>query len=89
MALGAAHDNVRRMVLGESLRPVIIGGLLGLPGAVLLGRAVHSQLYGVSPLDPITYVTAAATLVAVTLIAAYVPARRASRLEPMAALRES
>jgi len=89
MALGAAHYNVRRMVLGESLRPVIIGGLLGLPGAVLLGRAVHSQLYGVSPLDPITYVTAAAALVAVTLIAAYVPARRASRLEPMAALRES
>jgi len=43
----------------------------------------------VSPLDPITYVTAAAALVAVTLIAAYVPARRASRLEPMAALRES
>lgn len=89
MALGAARHDVRGMVLGESLRPVLIGALIGLPGAVLLARAVRSQLYGVTPNDPVTYISAAAALVAVTVIAAYVPARRASRLEPMAALRES
>ena len=75
-------------VLGESLRPVLVGALIGLPGAVLLARTVRSQLYGMSPIDPITYVSASAALVVVTLIAAYVPARRASRLEPMSALRE-
>ena len=88
MALGAAHGRVRRMVLGESLRLVLVGGVVGLPAAVLLARGVRSQLYGVSPLDPLTYVAAAAALAVVTTIAAYVPARRASRLQPMTALRE-
>jgi len=89
MALGAARHTVRRMVLGESLRPVLVGGFIGLPAAVLFARAVQSQLYGVSPIDPITYATAAAAVAGVTVIAAYVPARRASQLEPMSALRES
>jgi ABC-type antimicrobial peptide transport system permease subunit len=88
MALGAEQRRVRGMVLGESLRLVLLGSAVGLPLAVMLARAVRSQLYGVSSLDPMTYVAAAVVLIVVTTMAAYVPARRASRFEPMTALRE-
>ena len=77
------------MVLSESLRLVVLGSLVGVPAAVALARAVRSQLYGVSPLDPLTYVAATAMLLLVTAVAASVPARRAARLEPMSALREA
>jgi ABC-type antimicrobial peptide transport system permease subunit len=77
------------MVLGESLRLVGLGSLLGIPAAAGLARAIRSQLYGVSAVDPLTYLAAIAALLLVTTVAAYVPARRAAHLEPMSALREA
>ena len=87
MALGAARADVMRMVLRESLLPVAAGIAVGIAGALALARLVAGMLYGVAARDPLTLAVAAATLLAVSLAAAALPARRASRVEPMAALR--
>ena len=66
---------------------VVVGGVVGLPFAFLAARAVAGLLYGTAPSDPTAYAVAAGVLVAVCALAAYIPALRASRLDPMAALR--
>lgn len=87
MALGAAGRDVRRMLMRQGLA-VALGGLAaGLVGALLLARTVESQLYAVDPFDPATHVTTSLTLVAVVLLATWVPAWRASRIDPNVALR--
>ena len=87
MALGAGASRVRRMVLGQVGRVVIVGGILGLVGAYYLGRAAQSLLFEVQGQDPFVLVGVAILLAGVALCAAYVPARRASRVDPMVALR--
>jgi predicted permease len=87
MALGAARWDVNRLVLKEGV-PLIVAGLaLGLVGAFGLTRLMASLLFGVSPIDPVTFASVALTLAAVALLASYLPARRASGLDPTEALR--
>ncbi len=87
VALGAEPGSVSRLVVGEGLKLTAIGLALGLVGAAFATRALTSILYGVNPLDPATFAAIAALLVATTLIAAYLPARRALRIDPTEALR--
>ena len=87
MALGAVRGNVARMVLGQGMKLAAAGVLLGLAGAFGLTRLLSSLLFGVEPSDPVTYATVAALLVTISLVAIYVPARRATKVDPMVALR--
>jgi len=88
MALGAERSRVLRMVLGEVAILIALGVAIGLGAAFGTTRFVATFLYGMKPNDPWTMIAAAAALAAVALIAGFLPARRASRLDPMAALRE-
>jgi predicted permease len=88
MALGAQRSDVRHLVMVEGTAIMTTGVLLGLGGALASTRLVESFLYDVRPSDPITFAGAALMLVAVTLLANYLPARRASRTDPMLAIRQ-
>jgi putative ABC transport system permease protein len=88
MALGAARGDVVRLVIGEALLLALAGVGAGLAGAFVCNSAIASQLYDVSAVDPLTFVCASALLPVVALVAAWLPARRAVRVDPMAALRE-
>jgi ABC-type antimicrobial peptide transport system permease subunit len=88
LALGAAARNVFRMVVRDGLVLVAIGVALGVIGAIAVGRAFVGFLYGVSPADAATYVMVTAILCIVALLACVIPARRAMRMDPMAALRD-
>ena len=87
MALGARPTDVLRQVLGEGLRITVVGTLLGLIGAFALSRLVASLLFGVSATNGLTYGASAAAIVIVTLMATFIPARRATRVDPTSALR--
>jgi putative ABC transport system permease protein len=87
MALGATTRSVFRLVLGQALRLVAIGVVVGLIAAGLLTRVLESLLYDTEPLDPWTFVVTATVLVAVATIACYLPARRGTRIAPVEALR--
>jgi macrolide transport system ATP-binding/permease protein len=87
MALGARPIDVFRMVLDKGIRMVGVGLVLGIAGALALTRALGSLLYGVGSADPATYIVTAVVLVAVATLACYVPARRATRVDPATALR--
>jgi ABC-type antimicrobial peptide transport system permease subunit len=87
MALGAARTSVLWMVLREVAIMAVAGIVLGLPVAIGLSRFVQSQLYGLSPTDPFTLGLAAVILSSVAMFAGYVPARRATKVDPMLALR--
>jgi predicted permease len=87
MALGATALEIRRRLLGEALRVAAIGLAAGAPLALVAGRLVEVFLYGVAPADPVTLGGSAALMLAVASLAAYLPARRASRIDPMEALR--
>lgn len=87
MALGAPREAIFRLFLTRGLRLALAGVVIGCGAAMALGRLVGSMLYGVSPRDPLTFTVAAVLLVAVAFAATYFPARRATRIEPMEALR--
>jgi predicted permease len=87
MALGARGGNIAWMVLRETLYLVLAGLVIGVPAALLGARLISSQLFGVSPMDPLMLTGAAAVLTIVALLAGYLPARRASRVNPLKALR--
>ncbi len=87
MALGARSDEVCRMVMGEALRPVFAGLLLGVAAALALGRALNSLLFGISARDPLTILSVVAVLSGVAALACYLPSRRAARHDPLTALR--
>jgi predicted permease len=88
MALGAARRRVVRMVLRDSLAPVVLGAAVGIVAAVAATRLMSAMLYGVSPTDPITFVLVTVVLLGVALLASAVPAMRAARVDPIVALRE-
>jgi ABC-type antimicrobial peptide transport system permease subunit len=87
MALGATPDRLRRDVLGRALAVAGAGTAVGLATALATAKLIASLLYNVSPTDPLTLMGACMTLLAVALVAAYIPARRATRFEPARALR--
>jgi putative ABC transport system permease protein len=87
MALGAQAGSVLRLMLRQGLKLASAGVVLGLAGALLLTRLMSSMLFGVSATDPLTLATISLVLVGVTLLASYVPARRAARVDPLIALR--
>ena len=87
IALGADRVAVQWLIVREALQLVLLGGAIGLPLAFLAARAVGGLLYATAPSDPVAYGTAVGVLVVVCAFAAYMPARRASRLDPMIALR--
>jgi putative ABC transport system permease protein len=87
MALGAQRAAVVRAVVGDALRMVVLGLVLGLAAAVALTRVLGSFLFGVSPTDPATFAGVSAALVLVALVASYAPARRAADVDPASALR--
>ncbi len=87
VALGAPPGAVSRLVLGQGLRLTAVGLVIGLVGAAFATRALTTMLIGVNPLDPLTFVAITVLLLATTLLAAYVPTRRALRVDPTEALR--
>jgi putative ABC transport system permease protein len=88
MALGAQRRDILRMALGEGMRIVVIGLASGLVGAATMTRVFRSMLFGVGPADPMTFLCVAAILAGVALFACYIPAQRATRVDPLTALRE-
>jgi putative ABC transport system permease protein len=89
VALGATSADVARLVLSLALRPVLLGLALGLPAAALAARLLEAQLFGVRAGDPLTFTATAALLASASVLAALAPARRALRVDPAVALRES
>ena len=87
LALGAAGRDVVRVILVDGVRLVAVGVALGLGGAAILGRLLRQFLFDVSAVDPLTFVLIPALLMVVAIAACYVPARRASRIAPLDALR--
>ncbi|MGC1416475.1 MAG: FtsX-like permease family protein, partial [Candidatus Acidiferrum sp.] len=87
VALGSTRAKILKMVLWEGLQLVIIGLVLGIIGAILLQKAIASEIYGVRPLDPLVLGSVMAVLAIVALAACAVPARRAMRVDPIIALR--
>jgi putative ABC transport system permease protein len=87
MAMGAARRDVLRLIFVQHLRPAVAGLIVGVVGAVLLSRLLRSLLFGVSATDPSTFVVVAGVLLAVAAVACWVPARRATRVDPLVALR--
>jgi predicted permease len=87
MALGARQGEVLRMVLGRGIGLAALGAGMGLVAAFAVAQFMSSRLYGVKPFDPLTYAGSAAVVVAVALLASYLPAWRATKVDPLAALR--
>jgi len=87
LAMGASTDNIMTMVLREGMTLAAAGVTIGLAAALALRQGISSLLYGVSPADPLTIVGTTALLLAVALVACYMPARRATAIDPLTALR--
>jgi predicted permease len=87
MALGAARADVLQLVMRESMILVLAGVLLGLAGAIAAGRPIANLLFGLAPADPMTIAAAIVVMLLLSSVAAYLPARRASRVDPIVALR--
>jgi putative ABC transport system permease protein len=87
MALGATKRDVVRMILADNMRPVLVGLLFGFIGASVAAYLLRAILFGVSALDPVSFLGVSAFFLAVAMLAAYVPARGATRVDPMVALR--
>ena len=88
MALGASRSRVLKLVLSQNARLVAMGASIGVAGGVAFGRAMRSILYRVGPNDPVTLLTMLGVLTAVSFLATYVPARRASHIDPLVALHQ-
>jgi ABC-type antimicrobial peptide transport system permease subunit len=87
MALGAQKRNVLSLVIGQGMKLVLMGILVGVSSAWALNRVMAGLLYGVKPADPLTFSGVSLLLVGVALLACWLPARRAARVDPMEALR--
>jgi ABC-type antimicrobial peptide transport system permease subunit len=87
MALGAQRKDVLTLVLGEGMKLVLVGAAIGIAAALGLSRLMAGMLYGVSATDPLTFAAVPIVLLGVAMLACYIPARRAMRVDPMTALR--
>jgi putative ABC transport system permease protein len=88
IAIGAARRDVMTLVLGGGMKLALAGVAIGLTGALLLSRLIESMLFGVSRLDPVSYGVTAALLLGIAVLACYVPARRATNVDPLVAIRQ-
>jgi putative ABC transport system permease protein len=87
VALGAERSDVLKLVVGQGFKLALMGVGIGILGALALTRFLSSLLYGVKPADPLTFIAASLILAAVAILASYIPARRATKVDPMVALR--
>ena len=87
MALGAKRNDVLRLVLGEGFKLTIIGVVLGLVGAFAATKVLRNLLFEVKPTDPFTFIAVSLSLLVVALLACYIPARRATKVDPLEAIR--
>src|SRR5262249_30657112 len=87
MALGADGTTILRLVLGQGLKTALIGTVLGIAASFATTRAIASLLFGMTAMDPVTFISVTLLLIVVALLASYFPARRASKVDPMVALR--
>jgi predicted permease len=87
MALGARPSRVVRLIVSQGMRSVLVGLVIGLAGAISLSRVIAGMVYGISPRDPRALTVVSVVLCVVALVASYVPARRATRIDPLTALR--
>jgi putative ABC transport system permease protein len=87
LALGARAGDVRRLVVGHGFKLAFAGILVGLAGALALTRLLSTLLYGVEPTDPLTFISVSVLLTATAGLACYLPARRATKVDPIIALR--
>jgi len=87
MALGAERSDVFKLVIKKGLLLIVVGLVIGVAGALALTRVLRSLLYGVTVTDPVTFVGVSLLLMVVGLVACYIPARRATKIDPMSALR--
>jgi putative ABC transport system permease protein len=88
MALGAGKSDVLKMVISQGIKLALVGVAIGLAGALGLTRFLSGLLYGVKPGDPLTLVAVSALLITVALLASYIPAHQAAKVDPMVALRQ-
>jgi putative ABC transport system permease protein len=87
MAFGAARGDVLRMVIAQGMALTLVGVVIGLAASLALTRLMRSLLFGITPNDPVTFGLIGIVLVAVPLVACYIPARRATNVDPLVALR--
>ena len=87
LALGAQRRNILQIVIGQGLRLAVAGAVVGLIGALIVAQLMASLLYGVRPADPFTFAIVAVLFMGVALVACYIPARRAMKVDPIVALR--
>ena len=87
VALGAPREDILKLVVGQGLKVTLIGVGIGIVVAFVLTRFIWSLLYGVKPADPVTFVAVSLILTAVAVLASYLPARRATKVDPTVALR--
>jgi putative ABC transport system permease protein len=87
IALGASPAEIRALIMSEGTRLAAVGIAIGVAGALAMSRALSALLFGITATDPVTFVLAAAALAVAALAAAYVPARRAGRIDPVVLLR--
>ena len=87
IALGAQSRDVMRLIVGQGLWLAVVGVMIGIGAALLLTRAIKSLLFGVSPTDPLTYLAISILLLLTALVASLIPARRATKVDPLIALR--
>ncbi|HEU4413538.1 MAG TPA: ABC transporter permease [Candidatus Angelobacter sp.] len=88
MALGAQSSDVLRQIVLEGMKPAVIGLAIGITGALMMGRVLHSLVFGVSTRDPVTYLSVSLLLAAIALMATAVPAYRATKVDPIMTLRD-
>ena len=88
IALGAQTGDVMRLVIGQGIKLALVGALIGMGGALALSRLMRSLLFGVSAIDPLTFAVVAVSLTLVALVACWLPARRATKVDPLTALKD-
>lgn len=87
MALGAQRGEILGLVIGQGMRLAGVGAAAGLIASIVFSRLIRSQLFAVSAFDPLTFAVTALVLIGAAMLASYIPARRATRVDPMVALR--
>jgi len=88
MALGAQRRNVLALIVTDGMKLAIVGTAIGVAAAIVLTRLLSTMLFGVAPVDALTFVTVSFGALAVALLACYIPARRATKVDPLVALRD-